>query len=164
MTKIFVTIFYVGFLPFASGTFGSLVAVVVGFWIQSFGGFPALLVSIILCFFLGWYFTHQYVLKNAVSHDPKEIVIDEVIGQWTSYLPISFCIWTLGPGAYSTSWHGWIIPFFLFRLFDIWKPWPVSWADNKKSSFGVMLDDLLAGIYAALVIVLFMEVRKIGQF
>ena len=71
------------------------------------------------------------------GHDGSEIVIDEVAGQWLVLLVSSLDIVHLGLG------------FLLFRLFDIWKPWPVCWVDsNLKGGFGVMADDILAGVYA----------------
>lgn len=75
------------------------------------------------------------------GEDPQKIVIDEVCGLG---LTLCFC---------SASWLHLVLGFLLFRLFDIVKPWPVSWADQKiKGAWGIMLDDLLAGLYAALVL------------
>ena len=86
--------------------------------------------------------------KGKDDHDPSGIVIDEVAGQWLAFLPVSV-------GAAHTSaaltalYPGWIAAFVLFRLFDIWKPGPIGWADRRGDSLGVMLDDILAGVIAA---------------
>jgi phosphatidylglycerophosphatase A len=67
------------------------------------------------------------------------VVIDEVVGQWIPLLIAGVNLWLYVPA------------FLLFRLFDIWKPWPISWLDkNVKGAFGVMIDDILAGIFAAI--------------
>ena len=79
-------------------------------------------------------------------------MIDEVAGQWLTLLPLSFVLWFHGSSVSILPWPGLIGGFFLFRLFDILKPWPVSWADRKSTPFGVMFDDILAGLYAALLL------------
>ena len=93
MIRLLVTVFYVGFSPYAPGTIGSIVAILIGYWIQVIGGFPLLMSSVIIFFFAGWAFTDRYITQTKANHDPQEIVIDEVVGQWVSYLPISFYIW-----------------------------------------------------------------------
>lgn len=163
MVKLLVTIFYVGFLPRAPGTFGSVVAIFIGYWIQLLGGFPLLIFSTTVLFFLGWVLTHQYLLKYALPHDPQEIVIDEVVGQWITYLPISLYVWVFELTIFSKPLIGWLVALILFRVFDIWKPWPVRWADKKNSSLGVMLDDFLAGIYAGLTVCILIIISKLGE-
>ena len=160
MTKLIVTIFYIGFSPYAPGTIGSIAAILIGYWIQLIGGFPLLISSIIIFFFAGWAFTNRYISQTKASHDPQEIVIDEVVGQWISYLPVSFYIWKYELTILSLDWFNWIIVLILFRIFDIWKPWPVIWADRKNNSLGVMLDDVLAGTYAALIASILIVISK----
>jgi phosphatidylglycerophosphatase A len=162
MIKLFVTVFYLGFLPYAPGTIGSIVAILIGYWIQIIGGFPLLMSCVIVFFFVGWAFTDRYISQTEASHDPQEIVIDEVVGQWISYLPISFYIWKYELTIIALYWFSWVIVLILFRIFDIWKPWPVIWADRKNSSLGVMLDDVLAGIYVAIIISVLIVVTKLG--
>ncbi|PIW31259.1 MAG: phosphatidylglycerophosphatase A, partial [Rhodospirillales bacterium CG15_BIG_FIL_POST_REV_8_21_14_020_66_15] len=78
------------------------------------------------------------VLRRAEAKDPSFVVIDEVAGQWLALLPA-------GPDPVLFA-----AGFLAFRLFDIWKPWPASWADRRVGgAWGVMLDDLIAGGYAA---------------
>jgi phosphatidylglycerophosphatase A len=87
--------------------------------------------------------------RGHANHDPSEIVIDEVAGQWLAIWAISYPAWSHDI-AISALWPGWVAAFALFRLFDIWKPGPVGWADRKTGPMGVMLDDVIAGILAAL--------------
>lgn len=91
-------------------------------------------------------------LAGHTGTDPSEVVIDEVAGQ---FLALSFTIiplWTHGApmGLFTGAWPGWVVPFLLFRLFDIWKPWLVGRADRRHDAAGVMLDDLWAGLFAGL--------------
>jgi len=133
---IWSTWFWSGLSPKAPGTVGSLAALPVGYVILYFLGVNALFVATIAVFFTGWWSTAIYLEKTG-REDPGEVVIDEVAGLWV-VLMLS------DGGAFLT-----IGAFLLFRLFDIWKPWPISWLDrNIKGAFGVMIDDIVAGIFA----------------
>ena len=151
MSKIIATFFYTGLLPKAPGTWGSLAALPFAVILHIFGGFPALLCATLIIFFIGWWATIQET-RGKENHDPGEIVIDEVVGQWIALMPFSYILWR--HDVPSLPWPGLVAAFIAFRLFDILKPWPVSWADRKNTAFGVMLDDVLAGILAAIVTVL----------
>jgi phosphatidylglycerophosphatase A len=83
------------------------------------------------------------------DHDPSEIVVDELVGQWIALLPLSYAAWSMEINVL-VMWPGWIAAFVLFRLFDIWKPWLVGWADRRGDALGVMLDDVIAGVFAAI--------------
>jgi phosphatidylglycerophosphatase A len=150
MSKLIATFFYVGLLPKAPGTWGSLAALPFAVVLHALGGFPALLAATLVIFFIGWWATAQET-KGSENHDPGEIVIDEVVGQWITFFPISSMLWYHEIPILILPWPGLIAGFILFRLFDIFKPWPVSWADRKETAFGVMFDDVLAGIMAAIV-------------
>ncbi len=150
MSALIATFFNVGKAPFAPGTFGSLAALPVAYLLHRFGGMPVLALAIPLVFLLGWWATIVET-RGKDDHDPGEIVIDEVVGQWIALLPLSIGLWFQGADPAVFPYPGWITAFVAFRLFDILKPWPVSWADQKETAFGVMFDDVLAGIYAALV-------------
>lgn len=152
MHKIFVTVFYIGFSPIAPGTFGSLAGVLLGWLIQNVGGLPLLIGFILIFFIVGWYSSHKYMLTKIDEKDPQEIVIDEVTGQLLSYLPISFYLWWFNLENYYSTLLDWSIAFIIFRLFDILKPWPINWVDQMDSALGVMLDDLFAGLYSAILI------------
>ena len=151
MSKLIATFFYVGLIRPAPGTWGSAAAIPVGYLIHVAGGFPALLAATIAVFFIGWWATIRET-HGKEDHDPSEIVIDEVAGQWIALLPLSGGLWHAGVDPWVFPYPGWIAAFLLFRLFDIWKPGPVGWADRKSTAFGVMFDDVIAGVMAAIVV------------
>lgn len=153
MNKLVATFFYTGLLPKAPGTWGSLAALPFAVILHAWGRFPALLIATIIVFFIGWWATAEHT-KGTENHDPGEIVIDEVVGQWIAFFPLSAILWMHEIQASILPWPGLLAGFILFRLFDIFKPWPVSWADRKETAFGVMFDDVLAGIMAAIVTVI----------
>ena len=131
--------FGTGRLPAAPGTWGSLAALPVAWLLVSAGGAPLLAAAAAVTSLVGWWASAAYLRTSDSGGDPGEVVIDEIAGQWIALL---FAPHTLT--AYALA-------FALFRLFDIWKPWPVGWADrNLPGGRGVMADDLLAGVYAAL--------------
>ncbi len=142
------TVFGTGYLRPAPGTWGSLVALPLGWALHVLGGAPLLGVGIILVIVAGWWATAQMTAGQA-DHDPSEIVIDEVAGQWIALMALSLPATRHGLDI-TALWPGWIAAFALFRLFDIWKPWLVGWADRRGDALGVMLDDVIAGVFAAI--------------
>jgi len=140
------TWFWSGLSPKAPGTMGSIAALPFGFVIYFYLGEKALLLAIVAVFSLGILTTRTYLKKTGKS-DPGEVVIDEVAGQW-----IPLLIAGTSPLLY-------LLAFVLFRLFDILKPWPISWLDkNIKGATGVMMDDIVAGLFALLVLFLIKQV------
>ncbi len=150
MSRLIATFFYIGLLPKAPGTWGSLAALPFAIMLHNWGGFTALFSATVIVFFVGWWATIQETAGQE-DHDPGEIVIDEVAGQWITLLPASYLFTR---HDLPLIWPALIAGFIFFRLFDILKPWPISWADKKSTAFGVMLDDILAGIFAAIAVVL----------
>ncbi len=148
MIKLITTFFYVGLLPKAPGTWGSLAALPFALIIFAIGSFPALLAATIIAFCAGWWATMKHT-ENSDNHDPGEIVIDEVVGQWITLLPLAGMLWSWEVPIVILPWPGLVAGLMFFRFFDIIKPWPISWADGIKTPFGVMFDDVLAGIMAA---------------
>ena len=139
-SRILCSWFGAGFLPKAPGTWGSLAAVPLAWLLQMAGGWQALAVATVLVFAAGVWAADKVVQADG-TEDPAWVVIDEVAGQWLTLLIVP-------PG-----WLAYAAGFVLFRLFDIWKPWPVAWADTTlKGGFGIMADDILAGIYAAVIL------------
>lgn len=134
------TWFGIGLIPGAPGTYGSLAALPFAWVIVTYLGLLGLLVSIGLAIVLGVWASGRYARVRGVA-DPGAIVIDEVAGQWLALVLVP-----PDPIAYG-------IGFALFRLFDVIKPWPISWLDRTlKGGIGVMLDDLLAGVIAAVLL------------
>jgi phosphatidylglycerophosphatase A len=147
---ILATWFGAGRLPKAPGTWGSLAALPFAWLIARNLGPPILLLAAAIVFAVGWWASAQVERAIGVKDDGS-IVIDEVAGQW-----LTLAAAPLDPIAYGLG-------FLLFRLFDITKPWPARWADRRLSGgFGVMADDVIAGIYAA--IVLFIILRFAGPY
>jgi len=148
MTQLIATFFYVGHLRPAPGTWGSLAALPAGWAIYVMAGPVGLCVAVLLAYALGVWAT-AVETRGKDNHDPSEIVIDEVCGQWIALLPLAF-----GAARQDINilalWPGWIAAFALFRLFDITKWGPVGWADRLHGPTGVMLDDVIAGIFAAI--------------
>ncbi|MCK4385873.1 MAG: phosphatidylglycerophosphatase A [candidate division Zixibacteria bacterium] len=146
--RLICTFFFVGYFPFAPGTFGSLITlVIIWFLIPSF--FYILLpVSIGLFFISIWSATKG---EEIFGKDGRQIVIDEVIGMFISLLFVPKEI----------SWY--VIAFFLFRLFDIVKPPPARGAEKLKGGWGVTLDDVIAGIYANVSLHIIYYIRYLMQ-
>lgn len=90
--------------------------------------------------------------RGMADPDPSEIVIDEVAGMWLALWPVSIGAMMQGV-AVTALWPGWVVAFVAFRAFDILKPGPVGWADRLHTPLGVMLDDVIAGAFAAVVVI-----------
>ena len=146
LSFILASAFGVGYCPFASGTAGSLVTIPLAFFCAYNYGITGILLAATISFFIG-VIASKEVLKYT-KHDPSLIVIDEVSGQLLSFTLVANQL-------QNTTENLWLylIGFILFRIFDITKPQPVRFADEKISNaWGVMLDDILAGIYAAVIL------------
>lgn len=139
--SLLATWFGAGKIPFMPGTMGTLAALPFAWLIQSHGGAEGLIIAALLTFFLGILIADRYMKLSFTSHDPQEIVIDEVAGMW-----LLLAAFPLSIEAYTAA-------FLIFRFFDIVKPWPISLCNDKvMGGFGVMLDDLLAAIYPVFII------------
>ena len=131
--------FGTGLAPKAPGTFGTLVGLPL-YWLMSSNAFYVQLILISAAFMIGIYFCDVAGKSIGVS-DHGSIVWDEIVAM--------MLVLTITPN----HWLWWIVAFIIFRLFDIWKPFPISLCDAKlKGGFGVMFDDLLAAIYAMITI------------
>jgi phosphatidylglycerophosphatase A len=154
LAKLIATVCGAGLFPIAPGTVGSLVALPLAWLLHYIGGFPLLLIATIVGFFKGWWATAVYTAQPGASEDPSEVVIDEVVGQWIALLPLSFGLWHAGVAPHVFPWPGVLGAFLFFRLFDISKPGPVGWADRRGDPLGVMLDDVIAGVFAGIVVLI----------
>ena len=141
------TTFYSGYITSkAPGTIGSLVALG-GYFLLTITGFNSLLphcVVILSAFILSvWAGNHAECFNG--QHDPKELNMDEVCGQMVAFLPLTI--------HHESGLGQMLIAFILFRAFDIFKPFPVSYFDrNFKNGWGVTLDDVIAGLYAVIIL------------
>lgn len=143
------TFFGSGLLKPASGTWGTLAALAPGLIIAQKFGAPGLIIAAAIAYAVGHWASTRWI-ADTEDKDPSPIVIDEVVGLWLTL--------TLAP----LTPLGIALAFGLFRLFDIVKPWPVRWADkNISGATGIMLDDVLAGIWAALVLLAARELNLI---
>lgn len=151
MNRLIVTFFGVGRLRPAPGTWGSLAAVLAAYALWWLGGMWLFLAALVAVLPLAVWAIGQEVARTGPelgTHDPGWIVIDEVAGQWIALLPAVVVPARMGLNPLQL-WPAWIAGFLLFRLFDIWKPGPIGWADRSLGVKGVLLDDLIAGIFAA---------------
>jgi len=154
------TVFGVGRLWPMPGTWGSLIALPLG-WLLHIAGGPWLLAIVaIAVFFIGLWATAQQT-RGRDDRDPSYIVIDEVVGQWIAVLPVSVGAAHAGADILAL-WPGWVSAFLFFRLFDIWKPGPIGRADRRQDPLGVMLDDAIAGSFAAIAVMVLAWVFHAG--
>ena len=150
LNLLFLTLLNIGKIKYAPGTFASLITCLLFLLLIN------LLNITILFFFTLIIFLYSFVAINTSfesfdSNEPQEIVIDEVVGQMLPLLalPIYETLY-IAPIEYYC-----LTAFLLFRLFDIWKPFPISYVDNNtKGALGIMLDDILAGFYTIIVIII----------
>ena len=153
---LFVTLFGIGKIKKIPGSFASLATTLILFFVfHILKIMPNIvLIILIIIFFISIYSVNIFI-KNLDNKDPKEVVIDEFIGQ-----SIPICLYEIAhQGTKETSQvlTFYFIMFILFRIFDIVKPYPVSYYDkNFKNSFGVIMDDVAAGLYVVAVLVLYM--------
>jgi phosphatidylglycerophosphatase A len=135
--KILGSGFFTGYIPFASGTFGSLAAVII-YLIPGFENPTILLLLISIFTVVGVNLGSKF--EKIYGKDPKECTIDEFVGTWISllFLPKNL-VYVLGA-------------FLIWRIFDIIKPFPANYVEKIKGGWGIMLDDIIAGFYSFIVI------------
>ena len=157
---LFVTLFSIGKLPKIPGSYASLVTTLFLYFLFHYLLFPPnIFLYILIIIFLISLISFNFFIKNLDNKDPKEIVIDEFIGQ-----SIPICLYELAHKENTINTEVLTFYFFmfiLFRIFDITKPYPVSYYDkNFKNGFGVVMDDVAAGLYVVAVMVLFMVTKS----
>jgi phosphatidylglycerophosphatase A len=140
--RLIATWFGCGYSPVAPGTVGSLAALAIAWPLAHYAGWQPL-----------WFLAPVVVLtgpsiwaadvtaRESGQKDPQIVVVDEVLGQWLALA-----------GARHLNIPGWIAAFLLFRLFDIWKPFPINRLEDLPGGTGIIADDLMAGVYAALIL------------
>ena len=161
---LFVTLFGIGKLKKIPGSYASLATTIFLFILFHILNFSPniVLIGVIIVFLISLYAVNIFI-KDMDNKDPKEVVIDEFIGQ-----SIPICLYEIAhEGTKETNevLTFYFIMFILFRIFDITKPYPVSYYDkNFKNSFGVIMDDVVAGLYVVAVLVLYMAISSCKSF
>ena len=156
---LFVTFFGIGTIRFAPGTITSLITTIFLYSLFHIVNLASSIILLILflVFIYSFYAVSEYIKYNE-NKDPKEIVIDEFIGQ-----SIPIYLYEIAHGSTKDSHEAalfYLYIFILFRYFDIKKPFPVNYFDkNFKNSFGVILDDVVAGLYVVLTLIIFMIIK-----
>lgn len=144
LAHLLATWFGCGYSPFAPGTAGSAAALLIAIVLHQYAGFGRWHFLVLAAVLFGPAVWAAGVTARAHKiEDPSFVVVDEVIGQWIALA-----------GAARFSWAGYLAAFALFRLFDIWKPPPVRQLEALPGGLGINADDVMAGVYAALVLVL----------
>ena len=135
--------FYTGYVPIASGTFGSLVAIVI-YIIPGFERLEIIIPAIILLFSYGLFVSSKF--EKVYGKDPSQCTVDEVVGTWIALiaLPKSFLI------VFTT--------FLIWRVLDIIKPFPAPSSEKLPGGFGIMIDDVISGFYTVVIVHLFVYV------
>lgn len=145
---------FVGYIPFASGTFGSLLGFLI-FLIPGFADYRMLIIGIIVFFAVGIFVSE--IMQKRYGVDPPEIIIDEIVGLWFTYL-VGLAVFSLFFTAkafdpqtlFITKALFGFVGLIIFRIFDILKLQPALYFDNLKNGYGVMMDDISAGLYAGI--------------
>ncbi len=139
--------FYTGYFPIASGTVGSLAAIVI-YLIPGFENLliiiPAILIFMVYGIFVGTKFENQY------GKDPSECTVDEVVGTWISLIALPKTLWII------------VAAFFLWRILDIIKPPPARNLERLKGGLGIMIDDVISGLYT--LIIMHLVVYLLGKY
>ena len=158
--SLFVTMFGLGKIKFIPGTFGSLATIIILYYFFHILNIsPNIILFLLVTIFIYSFYAVSSHIENNDNKDPGEIIIDEFIGQ-----SIPIYLYEISHETEKTSNEAIIfygICFFLFRYFDIMKPFPVSFFDrNFKNSFGVIMDDVCAGFYVVLSLICFMLLKN----
>lgn len=149
--RFIATLFGAGDMRPAPGTWGTVMALALAYPVAALFGFWVFAALTVAAFFLGWWITER-LTRDSDDHDPSWIVIDELVGLWIALWPVIYGAGMMNVALYRL-YPGWISAFVLFRLFDIWKPWLVGRADRMGTALGVMLDDVIAGVFAVVITV-----------
>ena len=153
--SLLVTMFGIGKIKIIPGTFGSLATIIFFLLFHVINLSPYIILIGLVVIFIYSFIAVASHIKEKENKDPKEIIIDEFIGQ-----SIPIYLYEISHGTQKTSDEAiifYVICFVLFRFFDILKPFPVNYFDkNYKNSFGVIMDDVCAGLYVVLSLICFM--------
>jgi phosphatidylglycerophosphatase A len=135
------TWFGCGYAPGARGTFGAAGALLPAILLAHAGWRPLYFLALAVAALPAAVWAAQRMEQRLGKKDPPQVVVDEVVGQWIALA-----------GATALNWKSWLAAFVLFRVMDIWKPAPVRQLERLPGGYGIVADDVMAGIYAALVL------------
>jgi phosphatidylglycerophosphatase A len=135
--KIIGSGFYTGYIPIASGTFGSLAAIVI-FYIPGFERLEIIIPAIILLFAYGIFVSSKF--EKAYGNDPSQCTVDEIVGTWIALIALPKTILIA------------ITSFLIWRVLDIVKPFPANTSEKLPGGFGIMMDDVISGFYALILV------------
>ena len=151
MINAVVTVLGLGYLRPGPGTITSFICLIPAVLLHGIINSETLILVLIILYLVGLFSVNKYI-TDLHSHDPQEVVIDEVLGQWIAILPIYLFLSPYGSTSLFSYISFWVLAFSCFRFFDILKPWPISLADRRTDAFGVMLDDVIAGMFSGLIV------------
>ena len=160
LNYLIVTCFGIGSIRFAPGTITSLITTVFLYSLFHIINLSnnIILVTLLIIFIYSFYAVSEYIKFNE-NKDPKEVVIDEFIGQ-----SIPIYLYEISHGTVKDTQEAvlfYLYIFILFRFFDIKKPFPINFFDKKfKNSFGVIIDDVIAGLYVVITLIIFMMIKS----
>ena len=160
LNYLIVTCFGIGSIRFAPGTITSLITTVFLYSLFHIINLPnnTILVTLLIIFIYSFYAVSEYIKFNE-NKDPKEVVIDEFIGQCIPIYLYEISHGTVKDAQEAVLFYLYI--FILFRFFDIKKPFPINFFDKKfKNSFGVIIDDVIAGLYVVITLIIFMMIKS----
>jgi phosphatidylglycerophosphatase A len=135
--KIIGSGFYTGYIPVASGTFGSLIALII-YFIPGFEKVYVIIPITILLFFYGVFISFKF--ESTYGKDPAECTVDEVVGTWIALMALPKTILIA------------LTSFFIWRILDIVKPFPARTSENLNGGWGIMIDDVISGVYTLLIV------------
>ena len=142
IARLIATWFGCGYSPVGPGTAGSIAAIAIAWAVHYFTGLPGTAFGFFAALLaIPGVWAADVVARKSGNKDPQIVVVDEVVGQWVTLA-----------GAAALNWKSWLIALALFRLFDIWKPPPIRRLEKLPGGIGIVADDALAGIYAAVVL------------
>ncbi len=157
ITRFIASGFGSGYLPYMPGTWGSVVGAFLGIFLLQFYGLSGLIWATVISFGLGWMVSHVLVIQDPDDLDPSYIVIDEIAG-------VLLCFVLALHWTHELTLDGILFLFFVFRVFDIFKPFPIAFIERQCSQslrmagFGIMVDDVLAAIYTVVAYLIYKTV------
>jgi phosphatidylglycerophosphatase A len=148
--RVIATWFYCGLVPVAPGTAGSIAAIAIAWALNRYLGLPPLAIAglgVLLAVPGIW--AAGVTAKASGKKDPQIVVVDEVVGQWITLAGAMSLNWH---AAGALNWKFWLLALLLFRVFDVWKPPPVRQLERLPGGLGIVADDAMAGVYAAVIL------------